>query len=319
MLHALLLLTAAASAAPPDRRVAITVDDLPGVGPRIHAEDSRLDGIATELARRTIPAIGFVNGCRDDLAQAASWRDAGLAFGSHSCTHRRYSKLSWSEWETDLLRNQDRVREVLGVELSGGWFRYPFLDHGGSVTRANRMASWLEQQHTRLAPVSLDTVDYLFNQAYVAADGSPDVARLYVDAVMESAAWSEHLSRTLYEREVPLVLLIHATALNADHLSDVLDGLEARGYRFVTLAEALDDPAYMAWGQGVPDPEGDGDAAFLPAAARARGLELEDLVGPTAFEHVWAPRIRALAAGGSPSAPPDSTRRTHRSSERHPR
>jgi len=43
---------------------------------------------------------------------------------------------------------------------------------------------------------------------------------------------------------VPQTLIIHAIALNADALDDLLKMLEGRGYHFITLDEAMRDKAY---------------------------------------------------------------------------
>ncbi len=40
------------------------------------------------------------------------------------------------------------------------------------------------------------------------------------------------------------ILLIHASQLNADLMPDLLAMFRRRGYRFVSLSEALADPAY---------------------------------------------------------------------------
>jgi hypothetical protein len=41
------------------------------------------------------------------------------------------------------------------------------------------------------------------------------------------------------------VLLLHANALNAAALPDLLDAMRSAGYRFISLDEALQDPAYQ--------------------------------------------------------------------------
>jgi hypothetical protein len=45
-------------------------------------------------------------------------------------------------------------------------------------------------------------------------------------------------------RDVAHVLLIHANALAADHLGQVLDHFQTQGGTFVSLTEALADPIY---------------------------------------------------------------------------
>jgi len=44
--------------------------------------------------------------------------------------------------------------------------------------------------------------------------------------------------------EVPQVLLLHANELNADTCTPLVAAIRARGYRFVSLAEATSDAAY---------------------------------------------------------------------------
>jgi hypothetical protein len=46
------------------------------------------------------------------------------------------------------------------------------------------------------------------------------------------------------EREVAQILLLHANRLNADRLDALATALTRRGYRFVSVAEALTDPVY---------------------------------------------------------------------------
>ena len=55
----------------------------------------------------------------------------------------------------------------------------------------------------------------------------------------------ESTSIKLFGREIPQVLLMHTSTLNADLMPEILALLRARGYRFVPLAAALADPAYQ--------------------------------------------------------------------------
>jgi hypothetical protein len=40
------------------------------------------------------------------------------------------------------------------------------------------------------------------------------------------------------------ILLLHASNLEADHIGELLDLLRKRGYRFITLQDAVSDPVY---------------------------------------------------------------------------
>ena len=73
-------------------------------------------------------------------------------------------------------------------------------------------------------------------------------------ALPDSSRWRQHavaatrhhrqVARARAGREPAHVLLLHASALAADHLGDLLAPLEAEGVRFIDLETALADPIY---------------------------------------------------------------------------
>ena len=67
----------------------------------------------------------------------------------------------------------------------------------------------------------------------------------YSDAVF---AYCEQLSMQIMGYEPKQIILLHGNQLEADHIGDLANVFRKRGYRFITLAEALGDPAY-----GLPD------------------------------------------------------------------
>ena len=50
------------------------------------------------------------------------------------------------------------------------------------------------------------------------------------------------------QRSVLAMLLLHANQLESDHIGELLEVMRKRGYRFITLEDALSDQAY-----GLPD------------------------------------------------------------------
>jgi hypothetical protein len=60
----------------------------------------------------------------------------------------------------------------------------------------------------------------------------------------EVFSFFEGVSRRLIGREIPQILLLHANSLNADRFGAVAEALVQRGYRFVSVAQALKDPVY---------------------------------------------------------------------------
>ena len=86
---------------------------------------------------------------------------------------------------------------------------------------------------------------------------------------MESVvAFFETRSVEVVGREFPQILLIHASQMNADLMPDLLAMFRKRGYRFVTLDQALADPAYA-----LPETYvGRGGFSWIHRWSRAKGM-----------------------------------------------
>src|SRR5262245_45073157 len=67
----------------------------------------------------------------------------------------------------------------------------------------------------------------------------------YLDFTLAATEFAERISPQIFGREITQTLLLHANDINADCLDELLRRLAARGYRFVTLDEAMTDAAYQ--------------------------------------------------------------------------
>ena len=103
----------------------------------------------------------------------------------------------------------------------------------------------------RLAPCTIDNSDYEFNVAYALALSLHDLqtaAKVKIDYIAYTGTeidWYTTLDRQVFGYDPPHIMLLHDNPLNAATIQDVLAFFEQRGYTFVTLAEAVGDPAYV--------------------------------------------------------------------------
>jgi peptidoglycan-N-acetylglucosamine deacetylase len=97
--------------------------------------------------------------------------------------------------------------------------------------------------------VTIDNDEFVYAAAYasslrrgntVAAMRIADDYLRYMELVF---TFFEDVSRRA-RREIPQILLLHANSLNADRFDALAEALKRRGYRFVSVDQALEDPAY---------------------------------------------------------------------------
>jgi peptidoglycan/xylan/chitin deacetylase (PgdA/CDA1 family) len=134
------------------------------------------------------------------------------------------------------------------------YFRHPYLDTGRDLQTRRQAEAFLIERGYRIAPITLDGWDWMFAGLYEDAKKRNDATLqqqivkeylAYHDAVF---AYSEQLSVKVVGYEPKQILLLHASNLEADHIGELMEVLRKRGYRFITLEDALSDQAY-----GLPD------------------------------------------------------------------
>ena len=248
------------------REVAVTFDDLPiaGVLPRDIASSRALtDKLLRGIAAHRVPTIGFVNegklageGSAADperIALLRRWLDAGFEIGNHTYAHLDLHTTPLEAFEADVIKGETVTRRLLAERgRTLRFFRHPFLHTGRDLATRTALEQFLAARGYRVAPVTIDNDEYIFAGAYDRAlqRGDTAVARRVADAYvpyMEAKmAFFERNEQELFGRPIRHVLLVHANMLNADRFGDLAAMLERRGYRFITLDRALEDPAYRS-------------------------------------------------------------------------
>ena len=283
-------------------RVAITIDDLPMTGGSCTAEaiDSLHDALLAALARHAIVATGFVipgtscqgPGPASASAVATRWIRAGHEIGNHAFTHPDLNTVPAAGYLADVARADRALAPVL--EAAGQeerWFRPPQLHAGPDPGRKAALERWMVEHGYRMGVVTIDNQEWVFAAAYQRARTRSDSSAMtrvvdgYIDHLLECARYYRALSRQLFQREIPQVLLLHANRLNADHLERVLAALRLTGASFIPLRAAVTDSAYA-----LPDPYvGPRGLSWLQRWALDRGVT----PGPEPREPAWVRRIGA--------------------------
>jgi peptidoglycan/xylan/chitin deacetylase (PgdA/CDA1 family) len=259
---ALLVLVVGRSVSPvvhaqaPGRSVAITVDDLPQGG---DGSDRAFDGVYAMNERLLrpfkewrIPLTGFVNAHHDKTLGADKlrrlldlWLDAGADLGNHTYSHLDINTVPLAEYTADVARGEPILRAALAARgTSLRYFRHPYLHAGPTVEIKAGLQRFLGDAGYRVAPVTLDNSDYMYAALYTRSEHRARVRTEYIPYMESVVEFFERRSVEVAGREFPQVLLIHANALNADLMPDLLDMFRRRGYDFVTLETAMADAAY---------------------------------------------------------------------------
>ena len=253
--NALLLLASVAPAAP--QQVAFTFDDLPTHGD-LPPGETRIE-IASSILKtlhdqHMPPVYGFVNAVRleknpNSIAVLKAWRAAGQPLGSHTYSHPALNDLTPAEFDADIAKNEPLLTSLMSGQ-DWHWFRYPFLWEGETLEKRHAVRAYLQQNGYRIAQVSFDFEDYLWNAPYARCIANHDDKSIeflrtsYLSTADQYIAVFREITHTLYGRNIPYVLLLHVGAFDAKMLPDLIELFRNRGFSFTTLPDAMKDPAY---------------------------------------------------------------------------
>jgi len=279
----------AAAAQSPSPQVAFTFDDLPAHGP-LPPGEARPEPVrsilATLKAEKMPPVYGFVNGFRVaeypyQIHILQAWIASGNPLGSHTWSHPSLDDHSAKKFIANIAENEAILKKV-DPQGDWHWFRYPYLDEGNTLEKRVAVRDYLFAHHYKVAEVSMDFEDYLWNEPYARCMAKHDDAAVtslehsYLSVADEYIGVFRGLSQKLYGHDIPYVLLLHVGAFDAHMLPRLIALFRERGFEFVTLPQAESDPAY-AFDSNIGYP---GGGTLQELVAKVKGVNFPDNTKP---------------------------------------
>ncbi|MCE7990815.1 MAG: polysaccharide deacetylase family protein [Roseivirga sp.] len=246
------------------KKVCITIDDLPVVGYGFNKPEewkSVTQKLITHFKEEGIPAIGYVNEHKlytngqlnqERLAILELWLSNGYELGNHTYDHMDYHKSSFEDFTANIIDGEKITRPLMEkYQKSLQYFRHPFLRAGNTQQTSEALEGFLKDAGYTPAPVTLDSDDYLFAKAYAGAfrKGEKDLMKKigdeYISHTENKLQFYEKLTEKVFGRQIAQTYLCHANMLNADYLDELAEMFKRNGYEFVSQTDVLKDKAYQ--------------------------------------------------------------------------
>lgn len=249
LLFSFVLFSSACSAQ--EREIAITIDDLPLVASRMNTDANRqrsidrFTAIVQAFEKYKVPATGFVIAgaiAKGQWAFLEQFKNAGLMLGNHTYSHYNLNTMSAEKYIADI----DRADKILAPIISTPkYFRYPYLAVGNKNSKPKVLA-YLKDHDYIVAPVTIDSKDFAFNERlYKVPFRSREQYIQKLKPEYLAYIWKQTLraEKNSPSTESKQILLIHANLLNSYLLGDILEMYQKNGYKFISLTDALKNPA----------------------------------------------------------------------------
>ncbi|MFT4059372.1 MAG: polysaccharide deacetylase family protein [Legionella sp.] len=235
--------------------ISITIDDLPFVG---EYRNFHLNMMIETMTKQQIPVTGFIIASevrKDNWEILHKFRDAGFGLGNHTLTHANLGKLNRKAYIREI---QDADTILAPVLTEPKYFRFPYLSMSSGKKKEDILC-FLAKKNYQVAPITVDSKDFVFNQRLFAV---PELDRrayleelkpFYLDFI-----WQQTMRAEENNPHQAQILLIHANLLNAYVLPDIINLYKDHGYSFINLEDALKTlkhPIRCAKPQLCPQPQ----------------------------------------------------------------
>jgi peptidoglycan/xylan/chitin deacetylase (PgdA/CDA1 family) len=244
------------------QKIAITFDDLPLNGelpPGVTRVEIARDTLALLKARHVPAAYGFINARKlegnADAAEALKVWAAAEPIGNHTYSHLDLNANPAEAFEREIEQNEPALELLAAKDGNWHWLRYPYLREGETVEKRRAVRAYLQAHQYRVAQVTMDWEDYLWNSAYARCVAKNDAKSIewlrssYLNIASQYLDLGRQMATLVYGHDINHVLLLHLGAFSSTILPDAFDLLKRKGFKLVTLEEAESDPVY----EGDPD------------------------------------------------------------------
>lgn len=217
--------TATQGSAVVERRIAITIDDLPwqSLGePQVGDYTDWHRKLIAQMKQTDAPITGFVNekGQEVDgevdparLALLEDWLDADFDLGNHTYAHQSLHDIGVPAFQQSILDGERQLRPLMAKRAKAPrWFRHPYLRTGTIAAGKQVTETFLGEHGYRVAPITVDNSEWIYAAAcrQVLAIHLPEAER---DATLKRLrqAYAPYMLNKLdyYERQ-PINLLGYA-------------------------------------------------------------------------------------------------------------
>lgn len=147
--------------------------------------------------------------------------EAGHDLGNHSENHKQMTQLSADQCKDEIMKVHNRVKELTGVDMN--LFRAPYGDYNNMLVGTARDCGYDTIQWD---VDSLDWKDY------------------GVDNIVRSVVNNKHLGNG------SIILMHNGAKYTSKALGEIIEGLQEKGYRIVTVSQLIYEGEYTVDSEG---------------------------------------------------------------------
>lgn len=239
-------------------------------------DEKTMRRVIAKLKQHNIPTTGFLIGGNfniraenipaDQQKTVSLWREAGFEFGVLDLKYPKSFDSTVTEYQAALKSREEKLEPFIKKQMDFiKEYRKsdPRKDSTENIKKQtavmkesleqvqNAIKEWMKENNLTQVKYTFGMQDWIYAYTYDIARRENDRQKMnriktqYLDYMAKSLEYYERYSNYLFEREIPQNIPLMPSRLLADSADELFAMFQNRGYRFVSVDEAMQDDAYL--------------------------------------------------------------------------
>jgi beta-lactamase regulating signal transducer with metallopeptidase domain len=223
--------------------------------------DATMRLLIKNLKFHNVPAIGFLQGGMISDGEklfpvrantVRLWLDAGFEIGIGNFKHVSFYETPYEDYVAGVEKNEVLARKILAEKNQPlRYFSYPYLNTGKTADERVRFEKWLLEKGLSPVKYTIDNQEWMYSYAYDMARNDNDIGTMtsvraeFISYMSRMFDHYEAYSEEMFGRDIAQTMVLTPSRLVTDSADDLFGMIEKRGYKFVSMNEALSDEVYQ--------------------------------------------------------------------------
>lgn len=179
------------------------------------------------------------------------WIDAGFEVGLGGFKHIWLYNTPVDEFIANIEKSERVTKQLLGdMGFPPRYFSYPYLNTGKSAEDRAKVEAWLASRGYTPVKYTFDNQEWMYSYAYDMARNARDpnavreIREAYLAYMSKMFDHYEAYSSEMFGRDIAQTMVLTPSGLTADTADELFEMARKRGYSFISINEAQQDPAY---------------------------------------------------------------------------
>ncbi len=262
------------------QEIAITIDDAPRPDSKLFTGEERSAKLIENLKKARVEDVllfvktGNIND--QSRKRLEKYIEAGFHLANHSNSHFSADKVDIEIYLEDIT-TAHRILEEFDNFIP--LYRHPFLHHGNSREKRDRIRNHLQDLGYQIGYVTIDNYEWYMDALLQRALGEgkkvnyETLKEIYVETLWETIIFYDNIARQTLGRSPKHVLLVHENDITALYIGDLVEHIRSKGWRIISPKAAYTDSIASI----IPDVLFNGQGR-VAAIARSKGWKRRTLV-----------------------------------------